>query len=88
MKNIDKMKRNIIEQIENMTVEQFEDFADMLTEYYNFRKNLIDMSNIFRCSDCKKVYGKCPENTYDNQICTDRFRDYAMKEEQNENNKI
>ena len=38
MKNIDRMKRNIIKQIENMTVDQFENFSDMLTGDYNFEK--------------------------------------------------
>lgn len=80
MKNIDKMKRNIIEQIENMTVEQFEDFTDMLTGDYNFENSPVDMSGIFGCNNCKETYGKCPEDTYDNQICGDRFRDYALRE--------
>lgn len=88
MKNIDRMKQNIIRQIENMTVEQFEDFTDMLTGDYNFENSPVDMSDIFRCNICKVMYGKCPEDTYDNQICADRFRDYALKEEQGENNKI
>lgn len=81
MKNIDKMKRNIIEQIENMTVEQFEDFTDMLTGDYNFEKSPIDTTDIFMCNNCRERYGKCPEDTYDNQICAERFKDYALKEE-------
>ena len=80
MKNIDRMKRNIIEQIENMTVEQFEDFTDMLTGDYNFEKSPIDTTGIFMCDNCRGIYGKCPDKTYDNQICTERFRDYALRE--------
>ena len=80
MKNIDRMKRHIIKQIENMTVDQFENFLDMLTGDYNFEKSPIDTKDIFMCDNCKEIYGECPKDTYDNQICTDRFIDYALRE--------
>lgn len=52
MKNIDKMKQNIVKQIENMSVEKFEKFASVLDGSTNMPKRLIDTSVLFDCVKC------------------------------------
>ena len=76
MKNIDKMKQNIISQIKNMSIEKFERLMDVLTA----EEDMIDISGLFGCKKCRKIYN-CSESDIDAEECSRKFRKYAMSEE-------
>lgn len=80
MKNIDKMKQNIVKQIENMSVEEFEKFASVLDGSTDMPKGLIDTSVLFDCVKCQKTYS-CSGEDDDFEQCSNRFREYALREE-------
>lgn len=79
MKNIDRMKQVLIDQIKNMTVEQHKRLNDILCEEYDFNPEYVNKSAIFTCEDCKKVYGKCIESERTEE-CDERFVKYLESE--------
>lgn len=80
MKNIDRMKQDIIAQIENMNVEKFEKFTDVLTGSTDMKAGLIDTSELFSCEECQKIYG-CSEKDDNCNECSEKFKRYALSEE-------
>lgn len=79
MTNLDKMKQSIITQITEMDAETFLNFIDLFQEQYTKNK-IIDCSEMFLCSDCKKLFGQCTDEATD-QLCIERFEKYANRVE-------
>lgn len=77
MTNLDKMKQNIISQITLMDVETFLDFINVLQGQY-IEDKIVDFSEIFRCQECKQLFGQCP-NAATDKLCIDRFKKYASE---------
>lgn len=73
MTNLDKMKKNIIDQIKNMNTEQF---AVHLQECETIP---LDMSDIKFCDICRKEYDSCLENDC-LSLCSQRFSEYANRQ--------
>ena len=61
MKNIENVKKLLIKEIENMTVEQHIKLNDMLCEDYDFDPKSVNKEIIFNCEDCSKIYGACAD---------------------------
>lgn len=80
MENIDKMKQDIIAQIESMSVEKFEKFANVLNGSTDIEDGLIDTSALFDCEKCQKIYG-CSEKDDNYNECSEKFKMYALSEE-------
>lgn len=80
MKNIDRMKQDIIVQIESMNVEKFEKFAKVLIGSEDMETGLIDTSALFDCEKCQKKYG-CSEKYENYNECSEKFKRYALSEE-------
>lgn len=80
MENIDKMKHDIIAQIESMNVEKFEKFANVLFGSTDMEAGLIDTSALFSCEKCRKIYG-CSEKDDNCNECSEKFKRYALSEE-------
>ena len=78
MNNLEKMKQDIISQIRKMDVEEFEKLMNILVEYEEANKIILDVSNLFTCDCCRKKYGKCLSETDE---CSVRFEKYAMSNE-------
>lgn len=89
MKNIDKMKLSLINQITNMTVNQYKRLNDILCEEYDFNPDSVNKAVIFTCEDCRKLYGECIESERTEE-CDERFIRYMKNEvgDIDENNKI
>lgn len=84
MTNLDLMKQSIIKQIQNMDVEDFECFVDLIIN--NPDDTTIDTSETFQCEDCRKLYGKCEEKeevVLGITECSIRFRKFARQEYHN-----
>ena len=79
MKNIDRMKLALIDQITNMTTEQFKRLNDILCEEYDFNPKYINKAAIFTCEDCGRLYGKCIESERTEE-CDERFMKYLESE--------
>lgn len=79
MKNIDRMKLALIDQITNMTTEQFKRLNDILCEEYDFNHRCINKSAIFTCEDCRRLYGKCIKSEQTKE-CDERFMKYLESE--------
>ena len=77
MTNLDKMKQNIISQITSMDAETFLDFINVLQGQY-IEDQIVDFSEIFRCQECKQLFGQCP-NAATDKLCIDRFKKYASE---------
>lgn len=77
MKNLDKMKQAIISEIQKMNLEEFEEFMEFVLDKY-------DISGLFKCSDCKRLYGECDE-VNGRPTCSDRFKHYAMESASTQN---
>ncbi len=80
MENIDKMKQDIITQIESMSVEKFEKFTNVLIGSTDMEDGLIDTSALFDCKKCQKLYG-CSEKDDNYNECSEKFKKYALSEE-------
>lgn len=75
MNNLEKMKADVISQINAMDIHQFECFIEMLRGEV-LEEEIFDLSNIFQCKDCRKIYGDCSEN--EEGVCAKRFKIYAL----------
>lgn len=80
MKNIDRIKQALINQITNMTKEQIKRLNDILCEEYNFNPGYVNKVAIFTCEDCRRLYGKCVESERTEE-CDERFMKYLESEE-------
>nr|DAU23860.1 MAG TPA: hypothetical protein [Caudoviricetes sp.] len=80
MKNIDRMKQDIIAQIESMNVEKFEKFTNVLIGSEDMEAGLIDTSALFSCEKCQKIY-RCSEKYENYNECSEKFKRYALSEE-------
>lgn len=76
MKNIDRMKLALIDQITNMTVEQHKKLNDILCDEY---PKSLNKAAIFTCEDCRKLYGPCIESIRTDE-CDERFIKYLESE--------
>lgn len=74
MNNLERMKKEVISQIEKMDVSQFEELVVFVIENYIF-----EYSVVLTCSRCQQEYGRCPESATV-ELCEERFRDYASRE--------
>lgn len=81
MTNLERMKENIIYQIQDMKIEEFEKFLDLISGDYAVKKSEIpfDLSKLFLCSDCWEKYGDC-NNVEGEDVCSKRFAKYAKEE--------
>lgn len=82
MKNFDMVKQLLIEQITNMTVNQYKRFNDILCEEYDFNPMTVNKAVIFTCKDCRKLYGKCIESEQAKE-CDERFEKFMNSEVNN-----
>ena len=80
MNRLDKMKANIIDQINNLTPEQFEIFIELISGDYTVAKEKIpfDASDMFTCKKCFELFGDC-NGIEDDSLCGKRFTKYAME---------
>ena len=81
MNNLQRMKQNIIHQIESMDAEKFYEFVYCLPCERNNPDCIIDLTEIFRCFDCEEKYGVCDEG----KECIERFVKYCSEEENDDN---
>lgn len=80
MTNLDKMKQSLIVQIEQMDVETFDNFANILQ--YNLTEKdskLLSCEGLFKCEDCSRVFGDCG-TSQSMDICVKRFKEYTLRE--------
>lgn len=82
MNNFEKMKRNISDQILGMNVTEFYEFVNFIENQYQYSKDskkpFLDLSEIFTCKKCKKMY-ECDPNG-DELDCKNRFIHYCSQE--------
>lgn len=87
MKNIDKMKNSIIEQIKKMDLYEFEDFNYVMLGGECVPDGMIDTSELFDCTICRK-YFRCHNDdlkegkmeSEDSNTCEENYIKYAMTE--------
>lgn len=76
MNNLEKMKQNIISQIQAMDIAKFEQLIDLIDD------DIFDMSELFTCEKCRKRYGSCtPNGDCSVEVCSERFERYACSDE-------
>lgn len=79
MNNLERMKKEVISQIEKMDVNQFEQLVEFVVGNYDELDESVDYSVVLTCNRCKQEYGGCPESA-SIELCEKRFRDYALRE--------
>lgn len=73
MTNLQAMKQNIFEQIQNMNATEFYNLVNLLSgDYSPDAVNHMDLTHMFSCDKCREVYGDC-EDDDDSKICLERF---------------
>lgn len=85
MKNIDRMKVSLIQQIQLMNIEDYEKLNSSLCEkipyLYENGWRVVNTDAVFTCEKCKDIFGDC---TYDarkySDLCKVRFGLYAEVE--------
>lgn len=75
MTQLEKMKKQIILQIEKLDINDFEELNDLLSEQPYFPNK----SMFFTCKDCRKKYGNCSEEDRLTE-CSERFKKYILSE--------
>lgn len=78
MKNIDKMKNSIIEQIKGMDLEKFKDFNYAMFGGEAVPDGLIDTSELFDCELCRKHFNCTGNGDFDE--CSRNYEKYALSE--------
>lgn len=76
MTNLEKMKQELIKQIEKMDVESFENLCDVLQDNEDLD---IDGSILFDCKTCVEKYGECSSNINCSE-CSERFERYCRED--------
>ena len=79
MTKLDEMKKCIVDQIMGMNAKKFLQFQDTLMDFKIELKPTIDLTPLFTCSKCIKLYGKCTEDSKDTdrKECEKRFVRYG-----------
>lgn len=82
MKKIDEMKMAIINQIKNMDTETFLELQDTLIDFRAELEPTLDLSFVFTCNQCRKLYGDCKEDdeSGEPEECIKRFAEYGQRE--------
>lgn len=78
MNNLEKMKAQLIAEIENMDCSEFEVLSDELVE----SEANINKDFLFSCNRCREKYGDCKtdhENDFSPEFCSERFEKYCME---------
>lgn len=78
MNNLEIMKQNVVSQIEKMNTKEFEKLMNILLECHEFNQEVLDISCLFTCDECRKKYGNCSMEANE---CSSRFEKYAMSKE-------
>lgn len=80
MKNIDKMKESIIEQIRKMDLDEFKDFNYVMLGGEGAPDGLIDTSELFDCELCRKHFNCTGSGDGDFDECSANYEKYALSE--------
>lgn len=81
MTNLDKMKENVIEQIKEMGIEEFENLLNCCDSFNVGEDSVFNCENIFPCTDCREFFGYCGEENHDaGYNCLGQFEKYARME--------
>ena len=68
--NLEKMKENLINQINELDASEFEKLIEILRGDYSITGCPLNLSEMFSCDECRETYGNCPEEKDD---CSKRF---------------
>lgn len=74
MTYLEKMKKNLINQIKELNASEFEKLIEILWGDYPITGCPLNLSEMFSCDECRETYGNCPEEKDD---CSKRFILYA-----------
>lgn len=79
MTKLDEMKKYIVDQIMEMDTGKFLAFQDTLIDFRTELEPTLDLSFVFTCDQCRKLYGNCKKNNEncDAGECIKRFTDYG-----------
>lgn len=81
MTNLDKMKENVIEQIKEMGIEEFENLLNCCDSFNVGEDSVFNCENIFPCTACCEFFGYCGEENHDaGYNCLGQFEKYARME--------
>lgn len=81
MTNLDKMKENVIEQIKEMGIEEFENLLNCCDSFNVGEDSVFNCENIFPCTACREFFGYCGEENHDaGYNCLGQFEKYARME--------
>lgn len=81
MTNLDKMKENVIEQIKEMGIEEFENLLNCCDSFNVGEYSVFNCENIFPCTACREFFGYCGEENHDaGYNCLGQFEKYARME--------
>lgn len=81
MTNLDKMKENVIEQIKEMGIEEFENLLNCCGSFNVGEDSVFNCENIFPCTACREFFGYCGEENHDaGYNCLGQFEKYARME--------
>lgn len=81
MTNLDKMKENVIEQIKEMGIEEFENLLNCCDSFNVGENSVFNCENIFPCTACREFFGYCGEENHDaGYNCLGQFEKYARME--------
>lgn len=81
MTNLDKMKENVIEQIKEMGIEEFENLLNCCDSFNVGEDSVFNCENIFPCTACREFFGYCGEENHDaGYNCLGQFEKYVRME--------
>lgn len=81
MTNLDKMKEDVIEQIKEMDVEEFENLLNYCDSFNADEEGIFNCKNLFTCKACREFFGYCGEENHDaGYNCLGQFAKYARME--------
>ena len=81
MTNLDKMKENVIEQIKEMGIEEFENLLNCCDSFNVGQDSVFNCENLFPCTACRDFFGYCGEENHDaGYNCLGQFEKYARME--------
>lgn len=78
MTQLERMKKYVINQIEIMTPREFLKFTDMISGDFEVEK-IINLSELFTCTDCKEKYGECYIEDTGLEECYQRYEKYCIE---------
>lgn len=75
MKNIDKIRKEIIKYFENASAEEIRDIVSFLFDYdIHIAPSYLD------CTKCEELYGPCSADDLDKDHCKQMFLKYCEEE--------